>query len=289
MNQFCFCTLAIGDTYNNLALLLAQDINKYAPGKSFIILTDKPDHFKQQTNVIAYYHHPQSSKIYNDKRFVLQKALEFYDSCIFVDANIRLLEKLPENLNFTSGIVAYSSSSIIKFNNRVNSKSSQYFSRYFQLIKKVCFHFKIDIEKVKYIQEYFFYVTKNENFYKFLSMWELLAGYFELRRIYIGEGNIIGLSAAIAEFPIFHDYEKKIKFFKDRIYLSIRKKQQTIINDLELLLQEQRKYEYPPRNIIQKIFNKLKHKSGFLVRKTILKFTSWKYRDIYQEIDKQPL
>jgi hypothetical protein len=120
-------------------------------------------------------------------------------------------------------------------------------------------------------------------------MWELLAGYFELRRIYIGEGNIIGLSAAIAEFPIFHDYEKKIKFFKDRIYLSIRKKQQTIINDLELLLQEQRKYEYPPRNIIQKIFNKLKHKSGFLVRKTILKFTSWKYRDIYQEIDKQPL
>ena len=123
--NFCFCTLAIGERYRNLALLLAKDIEKYSPSRKLIILTDKPKHFQQQNNVLAYLHHPQSVKFYNDKRFVLQKSLELYDSCIFMDSDMRIVDFVPPQLNFRPGIVAYSTCSVKKHNTRKKAKASK--------------------------------------------------------------------------------------------------------------------------------------------------------------------
>jgi len=37
--EFCFCSLALGQKYRSLALLLAKDIEKYSPHTSFIVLS----------------------------------------------------------------------------------------------------------------------------------------------------------------------------------------------------------------------------------------------------------
>ncbi len=45
--DFCFCTLAIGTRYRQHALLLAEDLEQYAPKPPFIVLTDKPQALKE--------------------------------------------------------------------------------------------------------------------------------------------------------------------------------------------------------------------------------------------------
>ncbi|NES02121.1 MAG: hypothetical protein F6K22_04295 [Okeania sp. SIO2F4] len=212
-----------------------------------------------------------------------------YNSCIFVDADIRISEKLPEYLEFSPGILAFSSCSMIKFmtkkNDRPNIRNKKYWLNQ-EIITKVANYWQINLEKAKFVQEYFFTVTKNEKFDDFLKTWEILAGYFELKSIYAGEGNIIGLAAAKAEFPLNYDYEKRIKFFKDRVTLAkIRKEQE--VNEQELqFLKERRSIAYYP-NIFVKINKRLKKKLVFWIRLLILKITNSGYQEIYRCFDGQ--
>ena len=72
--DFCFATLALGKKYRVLALLLAEDLEKYSPNTSFVILTDNPREFSGRSNVLAFKHRQQGVKCWHDKRFVLAKA-----------------------------------------------------------------------------------------------------------------------------------------------------------------------------------------------------------------------
>jgi hypothetical protein len=283
--NFCFCTLAIGDKYRNLASLLAQDLEKYSAGTKFVILTDKPKHFHQQNNVLAYLHHPQSVKFYNDKRFVLQKSLELYDSCVFMDADMRIVDFVPEELNFLPGIVACSSCSILKHNNRKKASSREKKEPFLKILDNICSVLNLDLEKVKYVNEFLFYVTKDANFPEFIEQWGLLANYFENKGYYAGEGNIIGLAAAKSGFTILQDYEKKIKFFKDRIELVKQKKGQKTIDSLEIYLEQQRKYEYPKVSLIAKITNKMIDKLSFFRRRLHLKIKILRKANLYSKFD----
>lgn len=93
-SEFCFCSLAIGQQYRALALLLAQDIEKHSPGTKFIILTDRPQDFSHQSNVISYKHQQQGIKCYHDKRFAISKGLSHCDSCIYIDADMRIISPM---------------------------------------------------------------------------------------------------------------------------------------------------------------------------------------------------
>ena len=81
--DYCFCTLAVGKRYRNHAKILAKDIQVNAPHVSFIVLTDEPADFQEYSHVIAIKHRLQSVKGYHDKRFVIEKSLERFDTCVF--------------------------------------------------------------------------------------------------------------------------------------------------------------------------------------------------------------
>ena len=103
---FCFCTLALGENYCNLALELAKDLEEYSPNTYFIILTDKPQYFYKQTNVLAFKHQQKSIGFYHDKRFAIAKALSLFNSCIFIDADMRILAAVPNDLRCQPGVTA---------------------------------------------------------------------------------------------------------------------------------------------------------------------------------------
>ena len=105
-SELCFCTLALGKNYCSLALQLAKDIEKYAPELFFVILTDNPSYFKHQSNVLAFKQYQSSLGCYHDKRFVIAKAISMFKSCIFLDADIRILEPIILNRKFPPGITA---------------------------------------------------------------------------------------------------------------------------------------------------------------------------------------
>lgn len=106
--NFCFCTLALGKKYSALASLLAKDIEIYSPNTSFIILTDHPEEFSKYRQVLVFKHEQQGVKCYHDKRFAIAKALSLFNSCIFIDSDMRILASVPEDMQWllTPGISA---------------------------------------------------------------------------------------------------------------------------------------------------------------------------------------
>lgn len=76
-DTFCFCTLAVGNRYRTHARMLANDIQQHSPITSFVVLTDRPNDFKNYSNVIAFKHRLQSVKGYHDKRFVIENLLHY--------------------------------------------------------------------------------------------------------------------------------------------------------------------------------------------------------------------
>lgn len=265
--DFCFCTLALGKNYRALALELAKDIEKYSPSTIFLILTDRPDDFKNIDNVVAFKHQPESIKFYHDKRFVIEKAMLFFNTCIFLDADMRILEPIPNNIEWLPGITARTGSNIIKHNQRKNEN--------LKTIDKVAKKLDLDLDRVKFVHEFLFVVKRDRGKeLEFLKQWETIGRYFELKGIYAGEGNAIGLAAAKANFPVRFDSIDRFAFFKDRIEQVRIKQGQVNAKDKLLYFEKQKQLEFPKYSIVEKILIKLNKQLGFLFRLLRLKIIS---------------
>ncbi|MBD2665551.1 hypothetical protein B6N60_05277 [Richelia sinica FACHB-800] len=217
-NDFCFCTLALGKEYRDLALLLAEDISVYAPGIPFVILTDKPHYFSQFEQVQSFQHSQKSVGCYQDKVYVISKALSLFSSCMFMDADMRILKEFPQ-FQWLPGITARSCSSIkkhfaTKMTNNVNTNKK------YLVVEKSAHHLNLNLqdENIRFVHEFLFVVTRDEGKeIHFLKLWEQLGRFFELNGMYDGEGNTMGLAAAKVGLTIRHDTMENLDFFKDKI------------------------------------------------------------------------
>jgi hypothetical protein len=165
--KFCFCTLALGINYRNLALELAQDLKKYSPNILLVILTDKPQHFSNFPNVLAFKHRQKSVGCYHDKLFVIEKALSQFHSCIFIDADMRILASVPEDLEWQPGITAKIAwHNIVKHNkNKIE----------INILGKIAQKLNLNLEDITFVHECLFVVTRDEGReLEFLKNWEKL-------------------------------------------------------------------------------------------------------------------
>lgn len=258
-SKFCFCTLAFGKRYRLLALLLAKDIEKYSPGTSFIVLTDKPDDFMAQSNIQAFKHRATSVKFYHDKRFAVAKALSMFNSCIFIDADMRILAPVPSDMTWLQepGIKARSCDIMsIKYSNITNGTANKKLCREYRITKKAAQKLNVDAEweKIKFVHEYLFSVTKDSGKEtEFIKHWGILAPYYELNGVYDGEGNVVGLAAAKAGINISWSQMDGLSFFKEQTMLVRLQKGQVKMEDVAIYFEEQRKIEYSQRSLVEKI------------------------------------
>jgi hypothetical protein len=261
--EFCFCTIAFGKKYRALALLLAQDIERYSPKTYFIVLTDNPSDFSKQRNILAFKHRSQSVKFYHDKRFAIAKALSLYNSCIFIDADMRIVAPVPADMQWIKkvGITARTCEIMPKKYAKVLAGTAcAKLCREFKVTKKAAQKLNIDREneKVKFVYEYLFAVTKDcGKELEFFKQWETLANYFELNGIYDGEGNAIGLAAAKAGLDVRLSEMEGISFFKDKTELVRIQKGQSKMEEMSIYFEQQKMLEYPKRSIKQKVAAKL--------------------------------
>ncbi|EAZ92077.1 hypothetical protein [Crocosphaera chwakensis] len=291
--EYCFCTLAIGQSYRNCALLLARDLEFYAPKTELFILTDKPRYFQQKSNIKAFKYQPISCRIYNDKRIVISKALEFYQSCIFVDANIRIKEQIPDSINFKPGIVAYSCYNILK-NFYKENKSNPYHKEYlqrnkmFKFVQQVASYYQLNLEQVKFVFEGIFYIQKNEQYLQFIRYWELLADYYEYQGLYNQEGLVIGLAAAAAGFPINYDEQKTVAIFKDVLEKYKIKVGKATYEENKDYFETLKKIEYPSVSFLHKVWNKISSKISFYYRVIKLNVRVLKYKEVFSDFSQMP-
>lgn len=260
-SEFCFCSLAIGQQYRALALLLAQDIEKYSPNTVFIVLTDKPQDFRHQSNVISYKHQQQGIKCYHDKRFAISKALLHCDSCIYIDADMRIIAPMaPIEWIHEAGIAARACDSMSKKYVKITEKTANSKLEKEYIITRQAAK-KLDLDKdwqnIKFIYEYLFAVTKdNGKEVKFIEYWGKLAPYFELNGVLDGEGNAIGLAAAKAGLTVRWCEMKGISFFKDRTEMVRVKKGESSMEEMSVYFEKQRQLEYSG-SVVTRIYTKL--------------------------------
>lgn len=189
-NSFCFCTLAFGSKYRLMAKELASDLEKYSPGTFLVIGTDKSSDFNNNKNIIAFKLHQQGIlHCYNDRRFVIEKALASFQTVIHIDSDTKILGKIPERLEYSPGISGC-------YENLL-----KHISKYRQqdrgILEHVSLKLNINIENANWIGESLYIITKDGGKeQEFLQIWGLLASYLELKGMHSGDGNLMGLAAA---------------------------------------------------------------------------------------------
>lgn len=212
--KICFCTLAIGAKYRALAQDLVTDLKQFSDSP-LVILTDRPQDFNQYSNVQVFKHSQQSVACYHDKRYVIAKALSLYDACIFLDADMRILQEVLL-MQWQPGISARSCANILQHYEPVTQRPDRI--KRVQLVKTIAQKFNLNLEQVNFVSEFMFVVAKDSGKeMKFLELWEKIGNYFELNGVYDSEGCTIGLAAAATQFSVQLHEMPEIEFFNDKI------------------------------------------------------------------------
>lgn len=215
----CFCTLAIHPPYRRRARLLIADV----PSVPWIVFTDEPEEFAKLP-VRVFRHAPvgptaidfltrlpptgngRGRPAYHDKRFVLQAALEEFETAIFVDADTRI-RSLPALPRFLPGIAV---DKVLKTN------ITDHLKRYGQARRPAFEQLALELlgdsnalNTARWCAEALFAVTRDGNESRFFEAWARGARFLEDREVYSGEGGVIGLAALYAGWTV--DYRSLTK------------------------------------------------------------------------------
>ena len=143
---------------------------------------------------------------YHDKRFVLEAALEEFDTAIFVDADTRI-RSLPRLPLFRPGI------SVVK---EVDASIDEHLSRWgshrIPVFEKLALELTGDVQVIKsarWCSEALFAITRDGNEAKFFEAWGRGAEFLTQEGLFTGEGGVIGLAAVCAGWTV--DYRTMVK------------------------------------------------------------------------------
>ena len=262
-NSFCFCTAAYGQLYRNLCRRLAQDLERNAPGKTLIIYTDKASEFDEFKNTECY-EEPMVGIIgaYHYRRFSIRKALQKFDFCICIDADVRIIE--PVDLKFTvqPGLTARSCCSYNKHEHKILDGTQTNKGRLWEYSVFCSMAEKMGIDpqnpELTWVNEFMFIVARDSGReIEFLDWWDRLALYAQLRRCPGGPCLQIALGAFQLGFEIRRDEMPGLTFFDDRIYLYYRERGAPRDERMEQCLVEQQSLESKKVDFLGKVKRKL--------------------------------
>lgn len=210
----CFCTLAIHPPYRQRARRLLAD----APGVPWVVLTDEPDDF-EDLPVRAIRHAPtgpmasdfltrlpptgNARPAYHDKRFVLQAALEEFDSAIFMDADTRITS-VPDLPHFRPGLAV-----VEELQTTIADHLTRWGQARLPAFEQLAVHLTGDpntLKSARWVQESLIVITKDGNESRFFEAWARAADFLHAREVFTGEGGVIGLAAAYAGWTV--DYKR---------------------------------------------------------------------------------
>jgi hypothetical protein len=217
-----FCTLAIHAPYRRRARLLCKDTLSVP----WIVLTDEPADFADMPvravrhvptgpMAVDYLQHghiehvrPTSTQTeraaaaYHDKRFALQIALKDHATSIFFDADSRI-RGLPALGTFPPGI------SVLPVVQRsiaehLETCGGWRLPAFVELAIHLCGTAEI-LKTARWCHESCIAITKNGRESDFFDAWGRAAEFLQGRKLFSGEGGVLGLAAACANWTV--DYQ----------------------------------------------------------------------------------
>ncbi len=223
MYPLIFCTLVLGQNYCELARQLAGDLACFAPGTHLLVLTDHPGLFRDVDNVEAVFHRRRSVAGFNDKLSVVKKALDRAETCLFMDADMRILDTLElDPLVFAPGIKSYHVFSWQYFQDRIKAGEQNWDRRLDQRImafQRANLRLETADADIPVVREFLFALTRCPQLEAFLQKWNEIAETSEKNGMFSHEGFTIGLAALLTGLPVAqHDFAG-LHFFEPLISL----------------------------------------------------------------------
>jgi len=214
-NKYCFCTLALGRNYCDLAKQLAHDLEQFAPESTLFILTDHPSIFKNVNNVDIVFHRKRSVVGYNDKLCVVKKALDRFDTCIFVDADIRILRPVQlDQAVFEPGITAFRVYTWQYLKNELKAEKDKRKDTNTMSVLRKKLNLPYADWEIPVVREFLFAITRCSKIDSFLRQWNDLAEICEKNRLFAREGYSIGLAGLLTGYPIYQNDFQRMHFFE---------------------------------------------------------------------------
>jgi hypothetical protein len=221
--KYCFCTIAIGETYYNSAINFAKKLNVLSNNHHYIIVTDN---IKDEIPNTTFVQIPNNEVLfigryfnYNLKYYPIKCAnnLEF-DYIIFVDSDWKLKD-------------TYNETSIIKLFKFMNEKNFDFLFERPHLIgdgkhdgSKSFWRHKIEFydllntdiyDKGHVVNEQFLVFKNNEKLKLFIDEWERLKNIATYDNLWpFAEGVEIGMSSALSKMNgNYQEWEQFIRNF----------------------------------------------------------------------------
>jgi hypothetical protein len=136
---------------------------------------------------------------YHDKRFVLQAALQHFDTAVFVDADSRLTAP-PRLAPLSDGLTVLP---------RVRESVAEHLQTYgawrLPIFAELAHHLTGDdrvLHTADWCYECCYAVTRDGREGRFFEAWDRAASFLQSRDVYSGEGGVMGLAAAYAGWTI---------------------------------------------------------------------------------------
>ncbi len=213
--KYCFATAAFGRSYRSLAKLLAMDLAQYAPSFPLVIITDQPKDFQEHPNVIIFKHWCRGVQAYHERRFAINYALNYSDTVIYFDADVRICSPVPTDLAFSPGLTARSSCRLSKhLQNHLHSPRKK------EIIVKMAGKVGISLDDpaLKFINEFLFVIKADHGReLEFLRVWGELAIYADTLGLHKNPTHAMTLAAVKTNFPILRSDMEGLDFFDDRV------------------------------------------------------------------------
>jgi GR25 family glycosyltransferase involved in LPS biosynthesis len=271
--NYIFSTLAIGESWNNLALNLALDLKYF--NQKLLVVTNDPKKYENIDNVITHEHNPKIFS-FNDKIICFEKGLEIEDCVIVADCDSRILyENYKETyadflININPGFHPSFSWGLVSRNEGGFFTSSDIESRikgYGEKALQLCMENKFNYDSAHHWQESFLVLSKENGKEKnLLEIWKTLSkelDKYEIlknsKKIGVGEGNLIGIAVASSGITI-HDQKicnflgEHIKYNADgpRLYNYLKnfpKKKKVNYSDCKILLTKKTNVLFENKNV----------------------------------------
>lgn len=260
-SKFCFCTAAYGNQYLTLAQLLAKDLEKFAPKSTFLIVTNRPDYFSDNVNVLAIKHRCRGVEPHHERRFAINYGLSISDTVIVIDSDVRILSPVPDDLVFEPGLGAKSCGSLQKHIKRWSDNPSKKNLKRQQVFHEMAKRAGVDCNSpdLKFINEFLFSITKDEGREQaFLETWGDLAIYADTLGMHRHPTYAMALAALKADFPIYRHEMPGLEIFDDRVTKwNIQHGKAESTPQIEKLFEQHFAIEYGKRSIFQRVKRKL--------------------------------
>lgn len=260
-SKLCFCTAAYGNQYLELARLLANDLQRFAPKSPLVIVTNRPGYFSDLSNVLAIKHHCRGVEPHHERRFAVNYGLSISDTVIVLDSDVRILAPVPDELVFKPGLAAKSCGSLQKHMERWLERPSKRNLKIQKIVHEMAQRSDVNINSpdLKFINEFLFAITKDNGREKdFLKVWGDLATFADTLGLHRHPTFAMAIALAKTDFPIYQHEMPGLVFFDDRVTKwNIQQGKAELTPQIQNLFEQHLEVEYGKNSIIKRIQRKL--------------------------------